>query len=159
VATGNQGGTVSQALGASGPGYDVELDGKTYTLLPFTQRDKAGIEAWVRKRAWAEVRAAKDYLTPDEYRQLREDMASSLAGREYALYGPRVQAMLNSVEGMVEMLRLMLAKKHGADATQALAERLLAERGEQVNEGLRALHPDWFDKEDGDPNAGAGKDS
>jgi hypothetical protein len=151
-------GTISQALGASGPGYVITLGPKSYTLLPFTQKDKAAIEAWVRQRAWSEVRAAKDFLTSEEYRQLREDMAAALAGREYALYGPRVQTMLSTVAGMIEVIRLMLAKRHPSEATEELAEQLLSEQGEQVNEALRTLHPDWFDrdKEGADPNAKPG---
>lgn len=139
----------TRALGKDGPGHTINALGRCWTFHPIGQADKAGIESFMRARAFRFLRQSKEegWITDEEYEQDRQDLRDRIAAGEYSIAGPQFVRTFNSLDGKVELVRLMLSEKHPRVTGEEVLE-LLAVEPHAVVEAIHTLHPEFAATED-----------
>jgi hypothetical protein len=123
----------------------IEAQGRMWTLSHVGPGIRSAFASWVKLRARQEIIALKADLGPLEYREQLAILGEELGGDSYAWGTPldpkslglAVCKKLQSHEGQVRLLQLLLAKAHG-DVPVSQVVSLLESAPEEVNLALHA---------------------
>lgn len=138
-------------LGVHGAPFQIEHEGKTYTLAFRTQRIKAEVERWAKQRAVKELVGLKPILPPDEYKERMDLLLSRFDDPDpktdvdangvylggYAFGGARVQKLLLTDEGALALFRITLGE-NGAGLDEGELTCLFAEKRDEIEAFFRA---------------------
>lgn len=135
--------SVTTLLGASGACPEIRLNGKTWRVGHPTQKAKAELETIIVSQAFAEVKALRDVLPPDDYRDLYADTASKVRAKAFRTWGDEWERYaLGATHAHLFLLSLL--RENHPDATEADALALLASCGEEVQLALGQVVADFF---------------
>jgi hypothetical protein len=127
-------------LGQHGAPFQIEFQGKKYTLYFRTGKITSAIEKHVKELKLAEIRAKKKDFEDlgiidevrDELRQFYKDCNSIDPAKNYAFDGEKVQQFLVTPEGILELLRQQLPE--AAALSQEEFQNLVVEKQEEITE-------------------------
>ena len=138
-------------LGQHGAPFQIEWEGKKYTLSFRTQKLKAEIERWAKQRAVRELVTYKNILPPDDYKSRMDKLLAQFDNPDdptdldefgqqlggYAFNGTRVQNLLITDEGAMALLRAAIndAKIDEGDLTC-----LFIEKRDEIEAFFKASH-------------------
>jgi hypothetical protein len=118
--------------------------GLTWYLSPISAGVRATYSDYCKLKALSDLRSLKDAMSPDEYREDRALLYARISAGEYTWgtplnpegLGEAVQVILNSDEGKLRLLQILLLDRHGELPGPRLLE-ILADAPEEVARALR----------------------
>lgn len=131
---------------ALGVGHQIEFEGKTYTLAPFSFRLIAHFEQWVKQMAWAEVEedrilVEQGVISPDVYQARHAEISSLIASKQHRKGGKLFAGMLGTIAGQIRMAYLMLWD-NDKSVTPAMVERLFEQRFTELMSRIKDMVED-----------------
>lgn len=107
-------GTLSNILGSAGAPLPLVMNGVAYKLSPFTKNRQSAIEQMLIESALRGADGMKRQLRLDAetYAGLLHRINRDINNRAYSFGGEEYQKSLNSFDGMVRMLWVMIKDNH-----------------------------------------------
>ena|SRR5438105_15751213 len=114
---------------ALGEGPTFEALGKTWHFSPLGPGVQEKFAGWCRSRARERLARDRDSMEPAEYKAALKRLEDTFYGTDAYDWGcpadekhcgPMIQAALNSIEGYVRWLQILLEKKHGKVSVETL---------------------------------------
>ena len=99
--------TVSALLGGEAAPLTIEFKGKTYAFGLIHQKAKTAWEQSVKAEAAAELQAIVKGFPAAVQAAAASDLAGRMASYEYAFFGPRSMAGLQTADGMAKMASIL----------------------------------------------------
>lgn len=138
-------------LGAFGAPFQIEWEGKKYTLSFRTQKLKAEVERWAKQRAVKNLVTLKSVLPADEYKERMDKLLAQFEDPDdpldvdgagvhqggYSFGGKRVQKLLTTDEGALALFRVVLGEAAEKLDDSELAS-LFAEKRDEVEAFFKA---------------------
>jgi hypothetical protein len=123
---------INRALGAAGAPYPLTAGGKTDHLTPLTKGVQGGFEQWLKAQARAEIHAMKSELSQEDYIAALAKVAREGAAGVYDFTGDVAEAARHRIDGLVQMLWLMLRKHQPSMTTDETYALVLEHTGDCV---------------------------
>lgn len=120
-----------------GMGSEIEFEGKTWRMAPFTYEIQALFSAWLKKRAVMGVKEQRSYLTDEEYAAKMDKVDQNIAGGVYGFGGEVCVKASQSMDGLKELLYITLHKTH-PEVDRDFVERLFNDKLMNA-EAMRAI--------------------
>lgn len=120
-----------------GMGSEIEFEGKTWRMAPFTYEIQALYSAWLKKRAVMGVKEQRAYLSDEEYNAKMDKVDQNIAAGVYGFGGEVCVKSSQSMDGLKELLYITLHKNH-PDVDRAFIDRLFMDKLIQA-EALAAI--------------------
>jgi hypothetical protein len=145
-------GSIAQALALE---ESFEYEKRTYKLAALTFEVIGQWERWLKRRAWADLYATREFTPPSEYAEqssrLREDM---VAGRYDFFSRASLEAQEHGWEGKIEIAALRLAEPPSNELTVEEARKLARRIMEEAAQTWTLLQQKMAEMDtDADPNA------
>lgn len=115
-------GKVAAALGL---GTSFEVNGKTYSLSPWTYKIQGEFEKYLERKAVEAFQAVAPLMTPEERAHELKALRQEITGGEYSFGSDAVAKALNSVVHLTYLFYLMLRPNH-PEMTLELAGELVS---------------------------------
>lgn len=116
---------VSTALGTAGAGETFEALGRTWSVLPPSQKVKSDYEARMKMEARQDLLEEEPQLTPEKFREKQRKLTAAIRGRaEYAYGGPFFKELIVTAYGSSLLFWMCLKLSH-PDMTLEFAEALI----------------------------------
>ncbi|WP_020469319.1 hypothetical protein [Zavarzinella formosa] len=115
----------------------IEVGGQSYTLSRYDREILDQMTEWARAQLPNPLEAIKGHIAdfPKHLQELMLREAVANASRKLSFDSPQIQEILNSVNGAMRVISLLL-KKHHPDINEekvwAIIEQLAEERGSQA---------------------------
>ena len=126
---------INRALGSAGAPVRLCCGDKTYLLSSLTKGIQGELEEWLYGRAVAGI---PSHLDAEGYATAAAVLAERRAGGAYDFTGKLMGKALRTVDGMVELLRLML-RKHWPEVAEDDVLGLMADHGRECVAAINAM--------------------
>lgn len=135
---------IQTMLGAAGACPEIPFKGKLWRIGHPTQRSKSTLEELAAAKASSEIRALKNVLPAEAYKEHFRELNSSLAAGDYRTWRSGWQSVVLNAEGAHLFLLALLRENH-PNATEREALALCLGEPELVGAALTRVVPGFFD--------------
>jgi hypothetical protein len=133
---------VADALGAHGPGWTIQHNGKIYRAQPITQKVKANFERWLSQRVLSEFLAAQE-VVGGRYLDAVGVVADRIALGHYGFHGPVAMKAMQTPEGVFALSKIVFS----CSEEEMIA--LFSEKGAEVKTIMKLVFAASFPKQPG----------
>jgi len=130
--------TVSALLGGEAAPLTIEFGGKTYAFGLIDQKAKSAWEQALKAEAAAELQSIVKSWPAAVQAAAASDLAGKMASKEYAFFGPRSMAGLQTADGMARMASIL------AGCTQDEAVAIMEGVPVQFRAAMESIYSDSF---------------
>jgi len=123
--------------------FEIENNGKKWTIGKPTRTAKEEFETFITQQAWNEIAALRE-IVPEAFSEAKSEFVRLAGSKEYRAGGKAWMAAFHGPDGDALFL-LSLLKEHHPDATLNDARGLMFDKPEDVEAALAVMVPGFFE--------------